>query len=93
MVVGTGSISDEVLELCTLQVAWHHLALGERTECGGVAYLAAELHAGYRGLQVVWVRHSIRFNLNGIERIDSTDGPQHNGDANRPANTSTTILR
>jgi hypothetical protein len=56
---------DEVLELCTFQAAWHHLTLGERRECGGVAYLAAELHAGYRDFQVGWVRHSIRFNLKG----------------------------
>jgi hypothetical protein len=71
MVVGTGCIPDEVFELHTFQVAWHHLALGERTEWGGVAYLAAELHAGYRCFQVVWVRQKIRLNLNGIERIGS----------------------
>jgi hypothetical protein len=54
--VARGSIADKVLQFGTFQVAWYHLALSKRSKCGGVAYLAAEFHTGYRGLQVVWVR-------------------------------------
>jgi len=69
MPVGHGCIANEVFKLGTFQVSWHHLALDEWAKCGGVAYLAAEFHAGYRGLQIVWVTQTICLNLNGVERI------------------------
>ncbi len=69
MPIGNGGIPDKVFQFSIFQVAWHHLALGERTKRGGVAYLTAEFHAGYSGLHIIWVRQKIRLNLNGIERI------------------------
>src|SRR5260221_1838517 len=50
MPVGNDRIPDEVCQCSPFQVTRHHLALGERTKCGGVAYLAAELHTSYRCL-------------------------------------------
>src|ERR1700675_3385984 len=47
---GNDRIPDEVFEFSPFKATRHHLALGERTKCGGVAYLAAELHTGYRCL-------------------------------------------
>src|ERR1700676_472708 len=67
MPIGQGAVADEVFELCTFQVAWHHLALGKQPKCGGVAYLAAEFHTGYCGLEIVGMREEICFNLNRIE--------------------------
>ena len=72
--VARGSIPDKVFELGALQVAWHHLALSKRSKCGGVAYLAAEFHAGDRSLQVVWVREEICLDLNAA-RVQSE--PKH----------------
>src|SRR5262245_47040826 len=44
MRVAHDGIADEVFELRTSQVAWHHLALGERPKRDGVANLAAKFH-------------------------------------------------
>jgi hypothetical protein len=62
-------LANEVFKLGTFQVPRHHLALDEWAKCGGVPDLAAEFHAGYRGLQIVWVRQIIRLNLYRVERI------------------------
>jgi hypothetical protein len=62
MPIGNGGIPDKVFQFSIFQVAWHHLALGERTKRGGVAYLTAEFHAGYSGLHIIWVRQKIRKN-------------------------------
>jgi hypothetical protein len=55
MPVALGGIADEVFEFCTFQVAWHHFALRERPKRGGVPNVAAQLNAGYRGFQIVWM--------------------------------------
>src|SRR5271155_5349730 len=39
--VARGCVADEVLKLGTCQLAGRDFALGERPQCGGVAYLAA----------------------------------------------------
>src|SRR5262249_14347792 len=67
--VGHDGVADEVFQLRTFQVSWHHFALGEGAQCGGVAYLSAEFHAGYRGLQIVRVRQKICVNVHRVERI------------------------
>ena len=69
MVVGHAGIPDEVFELGTFQVAWHHLAPGEGAKSVGVAYLSAEFHEGYRGFKIVWVRQMVSLDLNRVERI------------------------
>src|SRR5260221_14255247 len=46
MPIGHYRIPDEVFEFSAFQVTRHHLALGERTKCSGVADLAAKLHTG-----------------------------------------------
>src|SRR5712672_3600859 len=58
MPVRRGGVPDEALEFGASQTARHGFALGEGSKCRGVAYLTAQLHAGYRGLQVIGVRHS-----------------------------------
>src|SRR5262249_54057313 len=71
MPVSHDGIPDEAFELRTFQITGHHLAPGERPKCRGVAYLATEFHAGYHGLQVVWMRQQIRLNLDGVQGIGS----------------------
>src|SRR6266849_8142875 len=51
MPICDAGVPDEVFESGAFEIAWHHLALHERSECGGVTDLAADFHAGYRGLQ------------------------------------------
>src|SRR5260221_8870075 len=47
---GNDRIPDEVFEFSPFHFTRHHLALDEWAQCCGVAYLAAELHTGDRGL-------------------------------------------
>src|SRR5262249_2843436 len=72
MPIGHGGISDEVVEVGALQITRHDFAFDEWLECHRVADLAAELHAGPRGLQIVRVRQEIRFNLNWVKRISAS---------------------
>src|SRR5262249_35419030 len=69
MPIGHGGISDEVVEGGALQITRHDFAFDEWLECRRVADLAAEFHAGPRGLQIVRVRQEIRFNVNWVKRI------------------------
>jgi hypothetical protein len=52
-----------VFEPCTFQVAWHHLALGERPKRDGVANLAAQFHAGDRSSQILWLGQKVCLDL------------------------------
>jgi hypothetical protein len=67
--VTQGTIADEVFELLTFQVARHHFALGKPLKRSGVTYLAAKLHTGYCGLQIVRMIQKIRLNLNRVEGV------------------------
>src|SRR6266404_1047805 len=71
MPIGDGSIADEVYNCGHFQVTRHHLALGERTKCGGVAYLPTKLHASYCGFQIVRVGQGICLDLDGVVRVRS----------------------
>src|SRR4029077_17382155 len=69
MMVGNDCIPDEVFQCRPFQVSRQQLALGERTKGIGVSYLATELHAGYRGLQVVRVGQVVGLDLERIKGI------------------------
>jgi hypothetical protein len=69
VMIGNGSIADEVLERGPFQLARHHLALGKWPQCGGVAYFAAEFYTDDCGSEIVGMRKEIRFNLYRIQGI------------------------
>jgi hypothetical protein len=56
MPVADSGVSDKVLQFEPLEVSRHHLSPGEGTEGLRVAYFAAKLDAGQRGLDVVGMR-------------------------------------
>src|SRR5258705_11016186 len=69
MPVRGDAIADKVLEFCTLQLSWHHLALGEGVKGGGVTDLPTEFDARDRGLQIVGVTQKLCLDLNRVERV------------------------
>src|SRR5882762_2019458 len=74
MPVRRGGVPDEALEFGASQTARHGFALGEGSKCRGVAYLTAQLHAGYRGLQVIGVRQHICVDVYRVGRIGAGQG-------------------
>src|SRR5260370_41002516 len=76
MPICDAGVPDEVFESGAFEIARHHLAFHEASECGGVTDLATDFHAGYHGLQVVWVRQRAGFDLDGIQRIGACETNQ-----------------